>query len=533
MVSERKPALNGQRITLLWLIAVVVMAEILLLLREQAAAFGTLAWGALLAVFFACRPTGMLSHETLKQGMQTVITGVVCAATVLLLTLPMGLSPVWNGEVPEHRNQYEKMAQSLLEGKLYLDYGDDTSALEALDNPYDPEARSEAGVPYRWDHAWYDGHYYMYFGVVPAILVFAPFQAITGTPLTTYHATQLFTAAAVIGLFFLFRLLTRRFFKHLSYGMYLFLSVAVSLMSLWYGTATPALYCTAITAAVALMVWSLYFFIRAVYVEPRENRQLVFAGLGALLGALVFGCRPTVALANLVVIPLLVVFLRSKQITPALLGKLALAALPYVVVGVALMWYNAARFDNPFEFGQTYQLTVADQTALGGFPPLKELFQKTWNNFFEFKRPTATFPFVDFSGAVCNFPMVLLSLAVVYPPVWRQLREQRLRLVTLTFFALPVIITVLSVLWSPFLMERYRMDIYFLMGILCFLMVGSWHNSITPRRRPLLSSGVMVCAVITSLTAVLFFLVPSNYSPTACDPRLLSTLENILLFWKW
>ena len=35
--------------------------------------------------------------------------------------------------------------------------------------------------------------------------------------------------------------------------------------------------------------------------------------------------------------------------------------MPYVAVGVALMCYNYARFEDPFEFGQAYQLTVADQ----------------------------------------------------------------------------------------------------------------------------------------------------------------------------
>lgn len=63
-----------------------------------------------------------------------------------------------------------------------------------MDNPYDPQARVDLGVDYRWDTAYYHGHYYMYFGVVPVFLLFLPFRLITGMSLTTYHATQVFVA---------------------------------------------------------------------------------------------------------------------------------------------------------------------------------------------------------------------------------------------------------------------------------------------------------------------------------------------------
>ncbi|MBR3537441.1 MAG: hypothetical protein IKN79_00015, partial [Eubacterium sp.] len=46
--------------------------------------------------------------------------------------------------------------------------------------------------------------------------------------------------------------------------------------------------------------------------------------------------------------------------------RLLLAASPYIVTAAALMTYNYVRFENPFEFGQTYQLTVVDQTKTPG-----------------------------------------------------------------------------------------------------------------------------------------------------------------------
>ena len=44
--------------------------------------------------------------------------------TIVLSVYPMSLSPVWNGKIPGHRDQYERMAQSILHGHLYLEYED-------------------------------------------------------------------------------------------------------------------------------------------------------------------------------------------------------------------------------------------------------------------------------------------------------------------------------------------------------------------------------------------------------------------------
>ena len=223
-----------------------------------------------------------------KEFIQKIIVFIVAFITIVICILPMGELPLWNGEQPDHRNQYELMAEAILDGRIDFAYGDEAE-LEKLENPYDPNERAQSGVYYHWDHAYYDGHYYMYFGIVPVFLVFLPYRIITGTALTTFHATQIFTAVIILGIFSLFWLLAKLFFKKLNFGLYLALSVAFSCMSVWYASAEPALYCTAITAAIALEVWSIFFFVWAVYLEKNENKQILLAGVGALLGALVFG----------------------------------------------------------------------------------------------------------------------------------------------------------------------------------------------------------------------------------------------------
>ena len=434
-----------------------------------------------------------------------VIAFVVALITIIICVLPMDDLSIWNGEIPDHRNQYELMAEAILDGRIDLAYGDETE-LESLENPYDPNERDQAGVKYHWDHAYYDGHYYMYFGIVPVFLAFLPYRIMTGTALTTFRATQFFTIVIIAGIFSLFRLLSKRFFERLPFGLYLSLSVAFSVMSVWYAIAEPALYCTAITAAIALEVWSLFFFIWAVYVEKRENRQILLAGVGALLGALVFGCRPPIALANIVVIPLLVVFLKEHPFTRKLAGKLALAATPYLLVAAGLMIYNYVRFDNPFEFGQAYQLTVVDQSnysfSINGATLLR-VITETIGNFFAFVSVTEMFPYLQASSVFFNFPILLFSMVALFPPVRECAKKTKVLPLLLGLFISVLVITAVDVLWSPYLLERYRMDMYFLMGIATFLTLGIWYKESSKKKA--LSVLMYSLSIATAASAFLLY----------------------------
>ena len=430
---------------------------------------------------------------------------LVALLTIALCILPMDALPIWNGEIPGHRNQYELMAEAILDGRIDFAYGDE-HYLDRLENPYDPNERKESRVPYHWDHAYYNGHYYMYFGIVPVFLAFLPYRLLTGTALTTFHATQLFVTLAIIGIFALFHLLRRRFFKQLPYWVYLALSVAFSVMSVWYSTAEPALYCTAITAAIALEIWSLYFFIRAVWVEDKENKQILFAGFGATLGALAFGCRPPIALANILVIPMLIVFLKGRKFSLKLLGKLLLAAAPYAVVAAGLMLYNYARFENPFEFGQAYQLTVADQTkysvSLDG-PTILRIINDTTKNFFQVGTLTKEFPYLQASSVFYNFPILLLGASIFLPGVFHRLRREKLLSLIICFAVTALVITAMDILWTPYLLERYRMDIYFLLGIACYVIAGMWYRSCGKEGRKILNAILIVMSIATFVSSIL------------------------------
>lgn len=462
----------------------------------------------LISVFIFGRLHTLRLGDAAKEHRWLII--LVCILTVALCVLPMNLSPYYNGEVPNHRNQYEETADAFLHGHLYLDETPDP-ALSELENPYDYNLRNASGIPFAWDHAYYNNHYYMYFGVVPVLLLFLPFKAIFSVSLVTYHATQIFAAFFVIGIFALFRRLSRYFFSDMSLFMYLLLSAAFSVMSLWYGVAAPALYCTAIISAMCMAVWSLFFFVSAVWGDYSENKAILLAALGALFGALEFGCRPTVAISNLLVIPMLVVFLSKRKWDLRLGVKLALAALPYVVIGALLMAYNYARFDNVFEFGQSYQLTLVDMSS--GSMLSKFSVDRILENFAYYLFSVRDTSDIVTWGIFITFPILFLPfIGFIFPQIRASLKEHKLRLFIAFILLTAVLIPLSDVLFSELLIPRYRMDFYWVFGIFAFMMIGLWyHNS---DRKVRFSKAVCVLAVLTIAMSVALFLTPhdANYT---------------------
>ena len=492
------------------------------------AVLGTCFWMVFLLLLVLAKPASDFhNHIRFNNIYERGLSILVAILTIFYCISPMDLSPTWNGENPDHRNQYELLADSFLDGRLYIEYGDEAELL-LLDNPYDPDERRESGVAYHWDHAYYNGRYYVYFGVAPVLLVFLPFRILTGTSLTTFHATQLFVAGIVLAFFALFRLLAKLFFKKMSFGMYLFLSVAFSIISVWHSIAEPALYCTAITAGICTQVWSIYFFCKGVWDCREESKQLRYAALGAVLGALTFACRPPIALANLLVLPLLYAFVRQRKVTPQLIGKLFLTALPYVVVAAGLMLYNYARFQDPFEFGQSYQLTSVDQQELFASVTKIRIINDVMRHFFDYYPLNEDFPYITHSGIIFNFPIFMYLYSGFLPHVRKTIQKKNLSFFLLTLLGTMLLAAIVDAIGSPFLLERYRMDTYYLASISCFLMIGFWHETFDPAGQKRFSSVIMHLCVCMILLAYFHYLQEISWDM----PEFVAGMESALFFWK-
>lgn len=464
------------------------------------------------------------------------IIGVVLFATLLIVVCPMSLSPYWTGQKQLYadKQQYDRLGDALLQGHLYIDDGDIDPALEAMENPYDTEERKKLGVRYHWDEAYYNHHYYMYFGVVPTIILFIPFKLLTGTALLAYQATQIFAAFTIIGLFYLFYLYANRLFQKFPFSLYLLFSSAYSVLSVSYSIASPALYCTAIISGVCMMVWGIVFFFKGTQLKEDKFKSNVYLFLGAVLGALAFGCRPPVALANILVLAVIGSILQNKLLDMKVkTTKILLIFLPYLVVGILLMLYNYARFDNVFEFGQSYQLTLADQHMYRSFWDnfdVKKTIVAIFLNFYLLPSFTVKFPFVWYSGVFFNYPVLLLSARIFSKNIAHVLQEKQLYHFSLLSFFSTVLITIFTVYWSPFLIERYHLDFYYVLCILSFIATSAWFETVSKEKRKLLISCLVFLLFAVYAVSFLFFCIPFDWSYTMCYPEALEAIYKGLRF---
>ena len=72
--------------------------------------------------------------------------------------------------------------KAISNGRLFLEERPDQKLLE-MENPYDTQARNNAGIirniHYFWDTALYEGKAYVYFGILPVLILFLPYYLIT------------------------------------------------------------------------------------------------------------------------------------------------------------------------------------------------------------------------------------------------------------------------------------------------------------------------------------------------------------------
>ena len=123
--------------------------------------------------------------------------------------------------------QYGALAHSLLNGRLDLEQ-DPPAAMQEMANPYDTAARQQAAPDALWDVAYYQGRYYVYFGVIPCLLFQLPFEALTGVrdlppSLPMILLSWLFLLAA----FGCIKQAARRWFPGMSAAVYLLLCAGI------------------------------------------------------------------------------------------------------------------------------------------------------------------------------------------------------------------------------------------------------------------------------------------------------------------
>lgn len=484
---------------------------------------GILIYCLIILVLMAIKPSSNIHREQPISTNYRLFSALVCIVSILICTVPMGLNPFWTGEIHDYLNQYEQMANCFIDGHVYFNEKPSEELL-AMPNPYSHSLREQNNIDYLWDHALFNGHYYMYFGIVPLLLLFVPFKLITGFDLASYHATQFFVSIFIVGIFYLFRLFHKLFFPKITPAIYLLGSITVSIMCCWYPAAAPALYSTAQSAAYCFACWSLIFYFKAVYSPKAFETKLFYGTIGATLGALTFGCRPSIALFNIIAIPLLVSFFKKYKEEKN--KKILFCFIPFIVVGALLMYYNYIRFNNPFEFGQTYQLTIADQSEYADTKSRVSISLLIHSFYYHLIKIPNSFDLLKI-GVFVSYPFLFLALvSIFFHKVQKTLWSSNL-LVTSIVMYLTVIIIVSSIgIFSPFPLPRYRMDYTWILGIVSYMIICTTYQVVSSKKK--YSFLVSASSVITIFVSISQFFYPWDENLTVYNPELLIYIQQLL-----
>lgn len=381
----------------------------------------------------------------------------------------------------KHHNQYDELAQAILQGKTYIDNNDVPQSLIDMDNPYDTTARyftsSLTGDTYRWDVAYFEGHYYVYFGIVPLLLMYLPFRAIVDAPFPSAVGIIIFAFIFAIGVFKLLGIICEKKFKNVSVGTFLLTALAtVNCCGVMFLVKRPDFYSVPIMTGLAFVIWGIFLWIKGLNTEKLRN---LFFVAGSLCLALSVGCRPQLVLVCALALPIFAkyFFTEKKIATKKGLMNILVLAVPFVIVAAGIMYYNYIRFGSVTDFGSGYNLTTNDVTRRG-FD-----FGRTGLGIFTylFQTPqfTATFPYIKpveidtqymgktiyefcFGGLITSLPVLWFTGAL--PKAYRTLRQKGVAGFVITLLTIGLALVIADT-QAGGLLQRYYSDF----GIVFFL----------------------------------------------------------------
>lgn len=446
-----------------------------------------------------------------------------------------------------HHKQYQELAEALAEGHCYLDFEPSEGLLNAP-NPYDTIYLQANGIDYRADYAYFEGKYYVYFGVVPELLLYLPCYLLTGRHLPNYIAVFLFYSGFILAVFALFWEMVKRWFSRIPFFLYLLVSVlTVCAGNYLFVIARPDLYDVPIMAANMFTAAGLWLWIRGKYTSSVKGRKIYYA-LGSLSMALVAGCRPQMLLFSFLAIPLFWEEVMEKR---ELFGKKNLwdtfcLCIPYLLVAAGIMYYNAARFGSPFDFGASYSLTSNDMTKRGF--NVSQALLGIWHYFFRPPVAGSDFPYLEGVQIASGSYMGKLNAEYTYGGLlagnaflWllfrlgrgrELLKKKRLYGAVLTGITVSAVLAVVDVTGAGIL-QRYMVDmiwgVWLAVVLVCFALGEKAMAEGTMRR-------LMVClAVVCILQAfygfgVVFGNGDLSVNVRTSNPELYYWLEGLMRF---
>ena len=415
------------------------------------------------ALFYATSP-----YQATEGGFKFISNGYLPYSTPnhdLLVPLPQTPAEY------EANDFYIQMLAAYTSGQLNLPYPADPR-LEQVTNVYDNSELFAKQIPFLWDHAYYNGKYYVYFGLAPLLTIYYPIYLVTGEAPCAALAAFIATVYALLGLYFGVTRLIRTLLRQvnplllslgfitlaLASGIFMMQGMMVfyilpyqlgfAVLGLTLGCATKLFSLVRLDRIKSPAGRSVSGHIatnsgrsaaksergsaqkqrlartdaqsreqdkaraakgQAVSRKADQHRvgfrartlkweriqayaELVVLGL-AIVGMVT--ARPLNLLYQLIFLaPLLWFYLRSESALRTKLQAALCTGIPVLLGAIGVMWYNHARFDSIFEFGQFNQLTLFDTHYHELHLNFELFFSVLYHYFFENFNLIANFPYV-------------------------------------------------------------------------------------------------------------------------------------------
>ena len=458
-----------------------------------------------------------------------------------------------------------QMSQELVEAfengssSLLIKPADDLLEFEA---PFDRLYREHEGIDIKWDHVFYNGKYYSYYGIAPVIILFMPYHLITGYFLPDAAAILLFAIIGIVGLAMAFTAFIRKFFPSLPCGLYIISLIIIEAVSgIWFSIGRPLFYETAMAAGFAFLTWAVYFLMSANILGNGKISLPRTTAASALFAVAVLS-RPTLvlycicaALFMAAALPKMKTKSSDKLFSKSGTAYLCCAFIPMAALGIVQMAYNFSRFGSPFEFGIQYSLTINDFTKTQFHPQLSLI--AIYNYLFSPPRISPLYPIVsaEFSSLGVGgffyrdltsthnvsglFFMALPMFAYFFGgKALKTLHDKGTRIRSAVFTAVPCVIVPLIIIasvWESGYAVRYMVDFAWQSLLGAFAVIFLVYTKSESRTLKKIISGALCFSLVWTLFSggVQTINQMFRYDSLCHDfPEIAYDVEQFFAFWK-
>jgi len=474
----------------------------------------------------------------------------------------------WNEEMKqESGNQITQELVDAFEAGSFSLLKTPEDFLSELENPYDTQARDSAGS-YSWDHVYYNGHYYSYYGIAPVILLFMPYHMITGFYFPNTVAILLFAVAGIIGLTLAYLTFVEKWFPDMHAGIVTACHIILMIScGIWYSLGRTDIYEIAIASGFAFFTWAVYFFLKS-DVLGKGKISLTYTAVSSLFLALSVLSRPTLALYCICAAVFMILAVpkaagitgrsdseKKKLINKSSVRYLLAAFVPMGCLGIVQMYYNFRRFGSPLDFGIQYSLTINDFTNSQFHAKFSWL--AIYNYLFNVPSFSAEYPFVRAYFQYMNtggyFYADIIStlnssgLFILVPTMFfwfiphralREIPDRRTRMISSAKIGVPCMlipVIIIASVWESGYAVRYMADFSFeaIIGsyaIMFFIYLSCKNETVKKLIRYFVCFS-LVWVTYTEIIQIVnqaFRYQEYNYE----YPEIAHKLEQLIAFWK-